>query len=59
MMTPAGMLRDEGVANLTTMMLRMFSRAAYLRKMLWLYSRMRRVTPYLGYVVLAGTKSDA
>jgi ubiquinone/menaquinone biosynthesis C-methylase UbiE len=57
MMSPAGMLRDEGVANITAMTLRMFRRAAYLRKMWWLYSRMRRVTSYLGYVVLTGTKS--
>jgi ubiquinone/menaquinone biosynthesis C-methylase UbiE len=56
MMTPAGMLRDEGITNLASMMLRTFSRAAYLRKMAWLLPRMLRVASYLGYVVLMGRK---
>jgi len=56
MMTPMGMVRDEGFSNLSTMMGRMMTRPAYLRKMGWLMSRMLRVMPYLGYVVLEGTK---
>lgn len=59
MMTPGGMLRDEGVGNLVSMMARMFSRTAYLRKMAWLMPRMSRVSPYLGYVVLSGSKPGA
>lgn len=56
MMTPFGMLRDEGPLNLIAILLRVVSRRAYRRKMAWLMSRMLRVMPYLGYVVLAGTK---
>lgn len=56
MMTPGGMLRDEGPSNLLAMMARTMTRLAYLRKMRWLMSRILRVMPYLGYVVLVGTK---
>jgi SAM-dependent methyltransferase len=56
MMTPLGMLRDEGIGNLVGMMARVATRRSYRRKMIWLLSRMLPVTPYLGYVVLAGTK---
>lgn len=59
MMTPLGMLRDEGVGNLLAMLARIAGRRAYRRKMTWLMSRMLRVMPYLGYVVLAGTKPPA
>jgi cyclopropane fatty-acyl-phospholipid synthase-like methyltransferase len=56
MMTLEGMLRDEGLANTFRMMLRVCSRPAYVRKMCWLMARMLPAAPYLGYVVLAGTK---
>jgi SAM-dependent methyltransferase len=56
MMTPGGMVRDEGIGNLLRIMGRVMSRAAHLRKMRALMSRMLRVKPYVGYVVLAGTK---
>jgi cyclopropane fatty-acyl-phospholipid synthase-like methyltransferase len=56
MMTPIGMLRDEGIPNLVVMMGRILARRAYLRKMGWLMSRILRVRSYLGYVVLAGKK---
>jgi SAM-dependent methyltransferase len=56
MMTPWGMLRDEGIRNLLAMLARVAARRAYRRKMIWLMSRMVRVLPYLGYVVLVGTK---
>jgi hypothetical protein len=56
MMTPFGMVRDEGIRNLGAMVVRVAARRAYRRKMLWLMSRMLRVSPYLGYVVLVGTK---
>jgi SAM-dependent methyltransferase len=59
MMTPAGMLEDEGLLNLLAMMGRVMARPAYMRKMLWLASRMARVAPSLGYVVLTGTKAEA
>jgi SAM-dependent methyltransferase len=56
MMSPMGMLRDEGVGNLLAMMGRTLTRPAYLRKMAWMMPRILRVASYLGYVVLAGTK---
>jgi hypothetical protein len=56
MMTPWGMFRDEGIRNLLAMIARVAARRAYRRKMIWLMSRMVRVLPYLGYVVLVGTK---
>ena len=56
MMSPLGMLRDEGVRNLVAMIARVAGRRAYRRKIGWLMSRMLRVMPYLGYVVLVGTK---
>ncbi|QYU69611.1 methyltransferase domain-containing protein [Leptolyngbya sp. 15MV] len=56
MMTLRGMLRDEGIANTLRMMLRILLRRAYRRKMMGFMSRMGRATPYLGYVVLVGTK---
>lgn len=59
MMTPLGMVRDEGVGNLLAMMARVAWRRAYRRKMAWLMSRMLHVMPYLGYIVLAGTKPRA
>ncbi len=55
MMTPCGFLADEGAAHA----LRVFAAAltpARLRKMAWLMPRMTRAVPYLGYVVVAGTK---
>ena len=58
MMTPMGMLRDEGVLNLTAMMARTLSSPARIRKMTWMMSRMIRVWPYLGYVVLSGIKEN-
>ena len=59
MMTPVGMVRDEGIRNLAAMMGRILARRAYLRKMGWLMSRLLRVSSYLGYIVLAGTKPCA
>ncbi len=56
MMTPNGMLHDEGLANLLRMMGRIMCRPAYFRKMWSVMSRMLRVKPSLGYIVIAGTK---
>jgi SAM-dependent methyltransferase len=57
MMTPAGFLRDEGLAGSARFISRALSRPAYVRKMAWLMPRMLRAMPYLGYVVVAGTRA--
>lgn len=56
MMTPTGFLRDEGFVNCLLFMGRTLSRLAYIKKMAWLMPRMQRAVPYLGYIVVAGTK---
>ncbi len=56
MMTPRGFLADEGFARCLAMMGRVASRPANARKMAWLMPRMARAVPYLGYIVVAGTK---
>lgn len=56
MMTPMGFLNDEGVTNCLKFMGRTFSRLSCLKKMIWLMPRMQRAVPYLGYIVVAGTK---
>ena len=35
---------------------RTLSRLAYIKKMAWLMPRMQRAVPYLGYIVVAGSK---
>jgi SAM-dependent methyltransferase len=57
MMTPAGFLRDEGVGGSARFVGRALSRPAYVRKMAWLMPRMLRAMPYLGYVVVGGTRT--
>jgi SAM-dependent methyltransferase len=57
MMTPSGLLRDEGLLGSARFMGRAFSRPAYMRKMAWLMPRMMRAMPYLGYVVVGGTRA--
>jgi ubiquinone/menaquinone biosynthesis C-methylase UbiE len=59
MMTPAGFLADEGWANVLRILLRTLSRPVYVRKMVWLMTRMARVVPYLGYIAISGTKPPA
>ena len=56
MMTPAGFVRDEGLGGSLRFTARAMSRAAYVRKMAWLMPRMLRAMPYLGYVVVGGTR---
>jgi ubiquinone/menaquinone biosynthesis C-methylase UbiE len=56
MMTPAGFLNDEGLANCLVIIGRTFSRVAYLKKMAWLMPRINRAVPYLGYIVIVGDK---
>jgi SAM-dependent methyltransferase len=56
MMTPAGFVRDEGIANSLAVMGRALSRRSYLKKMAWLMPRMNRAVPYLGYIAVSGVK---
>ena len=56
MMTPAGFLSDEGVANCLAIMGRTLTRLSYLRKMAWLMPRLQRAVPYLGYLLVVGEK---
>ena len=58
MMTARGFLTDEG-AHAFAVMGRALSRPAYVRKMAWLMPRMMRAVPYLGYIVVAGSKPAA
>lgn len=57
MMTPRGFIADEGLRRTLAVMGRVLTRPAYMKKMMWLMPRMRRAVPYLGYIVVAGTKS--
>jgi ubiquinone/menaquinone biosynthesis C-methylase UbiE len=56
MMTPSGFLKDEGLGTTLAVMGRACSRWSYLRKMAWLMPRMQRAVPYLGYVLVLGTR---
>jgi ubiquinone/menaquinone biosynthesis C-methylase UbiE len=56
MMTPKGFIQDEGVARSLAVMVRVIVRPAYAKKMAWLMPRMKRAVPYLGYIVVSGTK---
>ncbi len=56
MMTPAGFLSDEGVANCLAIMGHAMTRLSYLRKMAWLMPRLQRAVPYLGYLLIVGEK---
>jgi SAM-dependent methyltransferase len=55
MMTPRGFLADEGAAHAMRGAAAALT-PARIRKMTWLMPRMARAVPYLGYVVIAGTK---
>jgi SAM-dependent methyltransferase len=56
MMTARGFLADEGLLRCLRIMGRVARRPAHVRKMAWLMPRMARAVPYLGYIVVAGTK---
>ena len=58
MMTPAGFLHDEGLANAVAVMARAMSRWCYARKMAWLVPPVARAVPYLGYILVSGTKAS-
>jgi SAM-dependent methyltransferase len=57
MMTPSRFLRDEGMLGTARFMGTALSRPAYVRKMAWLMPKMMRAMPYLGYVVVGGTRA--
>ena len=59
MMTPAGFLQDEGLLNSAAVMGRAVSRLSYMRKMAWLMPRVARAVPYLGFILVSGTKPPA
>ncbi len=56
MMTPVGFLRDEGIMNSAVVMGRAMSRLSYARKMAWLMPRVARAVPYLGFILVSGTR---
>jgi SAM-dependent methyltransferase len=58
MMTPSGFLHDEGLTNAVVVMARAMSRWCYARKMAWLVPRVARAVPYLGYILVSGTKAS-
>jgi SAM-dependent methyltransferase len=57
MMTTRGFLADEGPGRSLAVMGRVAARPANLRKMAWLMPRMAKAVPYLGYIVVAATKT--
>jgi len=56
MMTARGFLGDEGLLRCLRIMATVASRPAHMRKMAWLMPRMARAVPFLGYIIVAGTK---
>lgn len=56
MLTVRGFLHDEGTAGTVRFLAHSASRVSALRKLGWLMPRMARAVPYLGYIVIAGTK---
>jgi ubiquinone/menaquinone biosynthesis C-methylase UbiE len=59
MMTPRGILRDEGIVNGLRVLGATLTNPAALKKMGWLMRRMLPLMPSLGYVVLAAEKPSA
>ena len=56
MMSGGGCLADEGLGHSMAVMGTVLARPANVRKMMWLMPRMAKAVPYLGYIVVAGTK---
>jgi SAM-dependent methyltransferase len=56
MMTARGFLTDEGLLRCLRIMATVATRPAHMRKMAWLMPRMARAVPYLGHIIVAGTK---
>lgn len=59
MTTPAGFVHDEGLLNSAAVVTRAMSRLSYARKMMWLMPRVARAVPYLGFILVSGTKPAA
>lgn len=55
-LTPRGMLRDEGLTGTLAFLGRAMSRLAYMKRMLWLLGVLFKASPYLGSVVIASRK---
>lgn len=56
MMSARGFLADEGLRNSVAVVGRVLARPVNLRKMTYVAPRVAKAVPYLGYVVIAGTK---
>jgi hypothetical protein len=56
MMTARGFVADEGLTSCLAIMGRVAGRPAYARKMGWLMPRMAKAVPFLGYIIITGTK---
>jgi hypothetical protein len=56
MMSPKGFLADEGFGHSLVIMGRVAARPAHVRKMAWLMPKMSKAVPFLGYVLVSGTK---
>lgn len=56
MLTVRGFLHDEGLAGCLRFLAQSARSASAIRKLAWLMPRMARAVPYLGYIVIAGTK---
>lgn len=56
MLTVRGFLHDEGPAGCLRFLARSATSLTAIRKLAWLMPRMARAVPYLGYIVVAGTK---
>jgi hypothetical protein len=59
MMTPGGFLHDEGLSNASGVMINTLSRRCYLSKTAWLVPRIARAVPFVGFILVSGTKSVA
>jgi ubiquinone/menaquinone biosynthesis C-methylase UbiE len=57
MMTPRGFVRDEGIRNTLRIAGRALRRRAFIRRTIWNLRRIIPAVPYLGWVVVSGTKS--
>jgi len=55
-LTPRGLLRDEGITGTAAFIGRTISRWTYIARMAWLIGVLARVSPYLGSVVVASAK---
>jgi ubiquinone/menaquinone biosynthesis C-methylase UbiE len=57
MMSPTGFIQDEGITGTMSIMLKMLTRMAYAKKMMWLMPRILKVRNSLGYIVLSTYKN--